>query len=152
MTPVKDKPAAAVTYPRQLFQPSAQAPGFRSVTVTDASSEKALKPPGFATKAEALAYNAPLEQPIPHITRTANEEQWDDRKSQAGRNLPSGVIRTEAPVQNVPVTTGINPDTLAVTAALPDGIDPQAITAHSAPGALYAPPEKPDTPPAKHNP
>lgn len=137
---------AAKTYPKTLFQPAPGVPGFKSVMVTDQASEKTLHPPGFATRAEAAAYNAPLEQPIPHITRTNNEDQFDDRKSQMGHDIPSGVVRTEAPVQSVFVKTGIDPTTLAVTAQLPDGIDPQAITAHSSPGAVYAPP--PGGPPA----
>lgn len=137
-------PAAADTkpaFPKTLFQPSPKPPGFVIVTVTDEASAKALHPPGFATREEALNYNAPLEQPIPHITRSSNMEQFDDMRSQAGREIPSAVIRTEAPVQNVYIKTGIDPATLAVTAALPEGVDPQLITAQSSPGAMHAPPQ-----------
>lgn len=141
---------APLTYPATLYQPIIAPPGFKSVIVTDEASRKALRPPGFVTKMEALDYNAPLEQPIPHITRTANEEQWDDRKSQRGQDVAAGVIRTEAPVQNVFVQTGIDPTTLAITAQLPEGVTGQAITAQSEPGAVIAPP-RPDTPPPPQN-
>jgi hypothetical protein len=132
MTETKD---AKATYPKTLFQPAPPpGPGFQRVTVTDESGEKALRPPGFATLTEAIAYDAPLEQPIPHIARTGNEEQFDERKSQPGRPIPTGVIRTPAPVQNVFVQTGVDVATNHLTAVVPEGVDASVLTGVSAPG------------------
>lgn len=128
------------TYPKTLFQPAPPpGPGFQRVTVTDEAGEKALRPPGFLTLTEAIAYTAPVEQPIPHITRTGNEEQFDERKSQAGRTVPTGVIRTPAPVQAVDAQTGIDTGTAHLTAVLPEGVDAAVLTGSSAPGALVTP-------------
>ena len=128
------------TYPKTLFQPAPPpGPGFNRVIVTDEASEKALRPPGFATLTEAVDYNAPLEQPISHIARTANEEQFDERKSQGGRSIPTGVIRTPAPVQNVYVQTGVDVATNHLTAVVPEGVDASVLTGASAPGQPVTP-------------
>ncbi len=119
------QPAQPVQFPVIMWRRIPDPPFFQAVTVLSAEDAKPGpgKPLLFATAQEAQSYPAPEPQPIDHIARTGNPEQFDERKSQAGRAIPTGVIQTEPPVQNVYVQTGVDPATTAVFAVLPEGVD-----------------------------
>jgi len=131
--------AAPQTFPALMYQHIATPPGFKPVEVKDADALKAMKPRPFATATEAALASEPLEQPISHIERTGNTEQFDERKSQYGAPIPAGVIQTPAPVSNVFVKTGVDAATMHVTAVLPDGVEPGVLTATTNPGAQVQP-------------
>ena len=135
------KPAAADEYPKTMYEHTDAPPFYKPVVVKTADDAKPAKgkPPLFATVAAAESYDAPLEQPVDHIQRTQNEEQFDERKSQAGRQIPAGVIQTAPPVQNVYVKMGVDAGTTHLTAVLPEGVDPATLTTVSIPGALVTP-------------
>ena len=136
------KPAAApVEYPRTMYERTDTPPFFKTVVVKSADDAKPQKgkPPLFATAQEAESYSAPEPQPIDHIQRTGNPEQFDERKSQAGRDIPAGIVQTPPPVQNVYVKTGVDTGTGHLTAVLPEGVDPATLTTVSIPGAQITP-------------
>lgn len=114
------------TYPRIVYIHDAGTPGYKAVEVADADAEKALGVPVFDTAERAAAFNAPIEQPISHIVRTQNEEQFVPGRSQLG-SVPGAVLQTPPPVRNVYLTTTVDPDSLTYKAKLPDGVDPSIL-------------------------
>lgn len=135
--PAGDKPAR--TYPAVVYVHDPGTPGYKAVEVKDADAEKALGVPVFDTAQLAAAFVAPLEQPIPHIARTQNEEQFVPGKSQFGTNTSAGVFQTPPPVKNVFVRTGVEEGTLALKAVLPDGVDPELIKGATVDGKPLVP-------------
>lgn len=129
----------APTYPRVVYVHDDSSPGYRAVTVKDADAEKALGAPVFDTALEAAEFSPPVDQPIDHIARTQNEEQFVPGKSQIGAAIPAGVIQTPVPVRNVYVKTGVDPDSLGVKAVLPEGVDPAVLKEPMTPTTTGAP-------------
>jgi hypothetical protein len=126
-TPGNTNAKPPVTYPRTAWVHTADSPGYKSVQLADATAEKALGVPVFDTAQAAAAFAAPVEQPIPHMARTNNEEQFVVGRSQLGAPGAGSVIQTPPPVTNVFIGTEISADTLALKAKLPDGLDPEAL-------------------------
>src|SRR5262249_7279289 len=133
-TPAPDTPAPV--FPRLVYQPSAAPPGYKSLSVASQEDLDALKPPAFDTPQLAATYQLPIEQPIPHIARTTNEEQFDPRKSAAGRDVETDVLQTPPPVTNVYIRTGVNPEDGALSAELPKGLDAGTLLGR-APGKVF---------------
>lgn len=115
--------ATTRTYPAVVYVKDPGNPGYHTVLVADQAAADALGVPVFDTAEQAAAFNPPLEQPIPNIARTNNEEQFVAGKSQLGAPVAQRLVQTAAPVQNVFVKTGFDPATLALKAELPDGVD-----------------------------
>lgn len=140
------KAGAANDYPKTMYEHTDSPPFYKPVVVKSADDAKPQKgkPPLFATVQEAEAYPAPEPQPIDHMQRTGNPEQFDERKSQAGRTIPAGVIQTQPPVSNVYVQTGVDTTTGHMTVVLPEGIDSSTLTTVSMPGAQITPVVPPD--------
>jgi hypothetical protein len=134
-------PKPADEFPKTMYERSPLPPFFKPVVVKSADDAKPQKgrPPLFATAQAAEAYAAPEPQPIDHIERTQNEEQFDERKSQAGRQIPAGIIQTQPPVQNVYVRMGVDTTTSSLTAVLPEGVDASVLTTVAIPGAQMTP-------------
>jgi hypothetical protein len=116
-----------VTYPRIVWIHIAESPGYKSVMVADKEAEKALGVPVFTDAEHAGAFMPSVEQPISHIARTNNEEQFVPGRSQAGAEISKGVIVTPPPVSMIFVKTGVDPATLALKVAA-EGTDPKTLT------------------------
>jgi hypothetical protein len=134
-----------------VYQPAPAPAGYQPVLVPTEDAFKALKPPGFATAEEAAIYQTPLEQPIPHIARTNNPDQFDARKSQSGRDVELDVIQTPPPVTNVYVQVGVDPHSLALSAELPPGLDQGTLISRT-PGKLFTPAAGGNAPPTGNPP
>ena len=141
MSTQSTQPKAAADYPRTMYERTDTPPFFKTVVVKSADDAKPQKgkPPLFATAQEAESYSAPEPQPVDHIQRTQNEEQFDERKSQAGRQIPAGIVQTPPPVQNVYVRMGVDTATTHLTAVLPEGVDGSVMTTVAMPGAQITP-------------
>jgi hypothetical protein len=95
-----------VTYPTVVYQKSDVAPGYVAVPVASEDEVLALTGPVFLTAQNAIRYVPPPEQPIPHIARTDNFEQFVPGKSTLGVTVPVPVGR-ENPVPGTYVRQGL---------------------------------------------
>ena len=83
-----------LTYPAMVYQKTDAPPGYKAAEVQSADDIKTLAQAGpvFLTAQGALAFAAPPEQPIPHIQRTQNEEQFVIGKSETGRFIETPLM------------------------------------------------------------
>ena len=97
---------AGITYPTVVYQKIDVAPGYVAVPVADEAALLALTGAVFLTAENALRYVAPVEQPMPHIDRTDNFEQFIPGKSTLGATVPVPVGR-ENPLPGTYVRQGL---------------------------------------------
>ena len=84
---------AGIQYPTTVYQKSDVPPGYVAVPVASEAEVLALTGAVFLTAENALRYVPPPEQPIPHIARTDNFEQFIPGKSTLGATVPVPVGR-----------------------------------------------------------
>ena len=99
---------AGITYPTTVYQKIDVAPGYAAVPVASEAELIALLGTGavFLTPENALRYLPPPEQPIPHIARTDNFEQFIPGKSTLGAAVAVPVAR-ENPLPGTYVRRGL---------------------------------------------
>ena len=105
---------AGIVYPTTVYQKSDVAPGYVAVPVASDAEVVALLATGpvFLTAENAIRYQAPPEQPMSHIARTDNFEQFIPGKSVSGVPVAVPVAR-DNPLPGTYVRQG-----------LPDAPDP----------------------------
>jgi hypothetical protein len=82
-----------VTYPTTVYQKTDVPPGYVAVPVASEAEVIALTGAVFLTPEGALRYQPPVEQPIAHIARTDNLEQYRPGKTVLGVETPVPVAR-----------------------------------------------------------
>jgi hypothetical protein len=97
-----------VTYPTTVYQKTDIPPGYIAVPVASEDEVKALTGPVFLTAENAIRYQPPPEQPMSHIARTDNFEQFVPGKSTLGAEVAVPVAR-ENPLPNTYIR-GDRPD------------------------------------------
>ena len=86
---------AGIVYPTTVYQKTDVPPGYVAVPVASEAEVLALlgSGPVFLTAENAIRYVAPPEQPIAHIARSDNFEQFIPGKSTLGVEVPVPVGR-----------------------------------------------------------
>ena len=99
---------AGITYPTTVYQKTDVAPGYVAVPVASDAEVVALLGSGavFLTPENAIRYVPPPDQPIPHIARTDNFEQFVPGKSTLGATVPVPVGR-DNPLPGTYVRQGV---------------------------------------------
>ncbi len=95
-----------VSYPTVVYQKIDTPPGYVAVPVASEDEVKALTGAVFLTAQSAIRYVAPPEQPMAHITRTDNFEQFIPGKSTLGATVAVPVAR-ENPLPGTYVRQGV---------------------------------------------
>jgi hypothetical protein len=84
---------AGIVYPTTVYQKTDAAPGYVAVPVASEAEVLALSGAVFLTAENAIRYQAPPEQPMSHIARTDNFEQFVPGKSISGVPIAVPVAR-----------------------------------------------------------
>jgi hypothetical protein len=95
-----------VTYPTVVYQKIDTPPGYVAVPVASEAEVLALTGAVFLTAENAVRYAPPVDQPMPHIARTDNFEQFIPGKSTLGAEVPVPVAR-ENPLPGTYVRQGL---------------------------------------------
>ena len=126
-----------VSYPTVVYQKIDTPPGYVAVPVASEEEVLALTGPVFLTAENAIRYVTPPEQPIPHIARTDNFEQFIPGKSTLGAAVAVPVAR-ENPLPGTYVR--------GATADPPPPDPPATQTAPKAPAPAQPPAPDPHAP------
>jgi hypothetical protein len=96
-----------VTYPTTVYTKTNIPPGYVAVPVTTEDEVKTLMGSGavFLTAENAIRYQSPPEQPMSHIARTDNFEQFVPGKSTLGTEV-AVPVDTEHPLPGTYVRGG----------------------------------------------